>query len=440
MSGAPKDTSSLPRPSGRDGGSSNTPHTKPCFNTCIDYLKFRFDAGYDENFVFFAPILRILKVDLSNAQEEPGKNGYMKSRQIAIGTSLMYGGSITKTKEGLPTTLLELKGSGCRDFEDRIYSETVLSGTTLSREEILRKAWVDLITECLTKDGHCTRVDLPTDDMSGIVTSDEINAKIKKREYTTLMRHLDVTDANSVPENDVPENIMARLPGIPTVTDSKLSGYCALFGGRQTTQLCIYDKMAEQMAKGVDVFTDSWMRFEVRYYHHNAELEIVRLLEALKNGTESQHILGCLASSIEFKEPNQCANDHRSRAGTWAKWTQFLSGVEANEPFANLNPSLAVTTNAIWLVKEASKSLARICGTISKSPMEIMKLLVVDGASRFDKKDVIAINQRRRKLGLREFVSETEAAKAAFALPGMTNCNVSQEITDLFYPLEEEAE
>ena len=417
---------------GEAGGSSNTPHRKPCFNTCIDYLKFRFDEGFDKDIAFFGKLLELLKVDVSSAHEEPGKNGYMKSKLLAIGTSIMYGGTITNTNDGQATTLLELKGSGCRDFEDRVYTVMVFQGTTRSRDDILREAWASLIKQCLIMDGHCTRVDLPTDDMSGTITAANISEKVKKREYTTLMRHLEITDANSLPEDDIAENLKAKLPGIPTVIDSKLSGYCAIFGGRQTSQLCIYDKKAEQNAKGIDVIPESWMRFEVRYYHQNAEDEIDLLLKALEASTEAEHIVGCLAAAIEFKEPKKISDDHRSRAETWSKWTAFLQGVRANDPFAKLEPTLTIESNVSWLVKEASKALCRVCATISKSPLEIIKILLVEGSGRLDKKDLQVINQRRRHLGNKEFVSVDEAMRHLFALPGM-NINVSDELMELFY-------
>ena len=45
----------------------------------------------------------------------------MKKLDLGVGLSLWYGGSITKTSEGRLTTVLEMKGSACRDYEERLF-------------------------------------------------------------------------------------------------------------------------------------------------------------------------------------------------------------------------------------------------------------------------------------------------------------------------------
>lgn len=130
----------------------------------------------------------------------------------------MYGGKITKTKEGLNTILLEMKGSACRDFEERVLINTVyVNGEISDREEMNRKARIDLIEYCLKIGGICTRIDIPVDDFSGNITINEIKEKIKNREYITRMRHLEITDSGEgeIKNEQIEDEIKGSLIGIP---------------------------------------------------------------------------------------------------------------------------------------------------------------------------------------------------------------------------------
>jgi hypothetical protein len=412
-------------------GRSNTPSTQPLFNTCIDYFKMRFDASYEDRPSFFEKLLKVLLVDPSFFHEGPGINGYMKKLDMGVGLSLWYGGTITKNNLGQSTTVLEMKGSACRDYEEHVFSDAQYKDEFAKREDVLRQAWIELIDACLDLGGHCTRIDLPTDDMSGTLTSDEIKDKITKREYTTFIRRLDVTDASDIPLEEG-GNVEGDLVGIATTKMSKLSGYSATFGGRDTTQLCIYDKKAEQQMKGNFVSCKSWIRFEVRYYHKNAERELPRLYEALLASNESSHIAGALAATIQFKEPNEKDENHRHEAKGWGKWSAFLAGVQANEPFAALEPTLSIGTNAAWLVKEAAKVMVRIVSATGCSVDQLFKILVVEGVNRLDNKDLQAINQFRRAADKEPYRNLDDVQRAVLSLP-MMGIDVPKKLMQLFY-------
>ena len=52
------DSEEIPEAAGGCGGSSNTPHTELKINTCIDYLKIRFDVGFANNREFFTNLFK----------------------------------------------------------------------------------------------------------------------------------------------------------------------------------------------------------------------------------------------------------------------------------------------------------------------------------------------------------------------------------------------
>lgn len=417
-------------------GCSNTPQTER-FNTCIDYLKFRFEVGYGEKPDFFADLLTTLKVDLEDASEGPGINGYMKKLDLGVGLSLWYGGSITKTSEGRLTTVLEMKGSACRDYEERLFVLDMLGDNT-KRKEALREGWIALLNLCLEMRGKCTRIDLPTDDLSGTITAEEIKEKVKKREYTTAMRRKETTDALDVPSAYVPKE-GDELTGIATERDSKLSGYTATFGSRDHIQLCIYDKKAEQSLKGNFVSAKSWVRFETRFYHESAEAEIPYLLLALDKGEESEHIASCLAGSIEFKEPNGLDEHHRSEGKTWGKWAEFLKGVERFKPFASEEPVYSIETNARWLNKEAAKAMARVATALGVNVVELFSLIAYEGAKRLTKKDLLMVNQWRRRKGRAPLRSREEVVGLCSDLPGLDG-EIPPEVSELLFGRHQEDE
>lgn len=342
------------------GGSSNTPHTKPKINTCIDYLKIRFNVGYEKNPSFFEKLFKELGFNPDEFGREGVYNNYLHHLQMGVGATLAFGGTMTLTAKGEETTLLELKGQACRRFEERRW---------LLDENNYEKKWEDAITEywCslleLVKfemEGICTRVDLPTDCLDGFIKTDDIRQKIKNREYTTTMRSLQLTDEGDAPELTLKNGQSKSLMGVATIKDSALAGYTATFGTRKSVQLCIYDKAAEQWNQSGKPEHESWIRFEVRYYHSAADQEMIPLIQALQSGKIEKHILGCLATAIDFKEPNNKDESHRSEAKRWDKWDALLCGTPKGKAFAEIRGAYAIDKMMMmWLVREVSKPLAK---------------------------------------------------------------------------------
>ena len=185
------------RNGGEAGGVSNTPPKKyRARSTCIDYFTFRINHNYDKDKELFNNLFKILHIYLYETKTSKGRNNYATTMSLAPGVSLSYGGTLTRNKNGEETSVLELKGSGCREFEERYYALGP-DFKTKSKEDVIREGWIKLFEECIALDGVCTRIDLPTDDFSGLITIEEIKGKIQAREYTTRMRKLELTNSNN---------------------------------------------------------------------------------------------------------------------------------------------------------------------------------------------------------------------------------------------------
>ena len=408
-------------PSDSEGEAScNTPPSSR-YGTCIDYLKFTFPRGFGKDNSFFRPLMEKLAVDMTMVEGLRAMHGFTDVLRLAPGTNLAYGGTMTNRKTGESTTMLEMSGEGCREFEDRYFSRLFMADDSIDRTETVRKGWIELIELCLELAGECKRVDLPTDDFSGRITVDELKAKVAHHYYSTTLRALETTDGKE------------SLKDVKTVRDSKLSGYSATFGTRKSLQLCIYDKLSERLASGIDPRVDSWIRYEVRFYHERADVEIRELLKALKDGQESRHIVGALAAIIDFKEPTDASAKHRSDAKTWSKWEELVKDGSAFNGFAASPRVMSVESNASWLMKEGSKSFLRVLASLDgKDIATIGSALALKAIGKMTKADLQFINQYRKSLGHAEFGTLKELANYFFGLPDLV-VEFDSEVTKLLF-------
>ena len=391
--------------------------------TCIDYLKFTFPHGYLRERALFSSLFELMCVDESSSESLRSMHGFTDVMRIAPGTNVAFGGTMTNRKSGEETTMLEMSGEGCRDFEDRYFSRRFMEDDSIDRSETVRDGWISLIEKCLSMDGECKRVDVPTDDFSGGITVSEIKEKVANHHYSTELRALEVTDERGKEE----------LKDVKTVKDSKLSGYSATFGTRKSLQLCIYDKLAERMAAGIDPKVDSWIRFEVRFYHDRAGQEIQKLLKALKCKTESSHIVGCLSSIIDFKEESGMSERHRSKAETWSKWTELAKSGTGSIGFAVAPRVMSIESNASWLVREGGKSFLRILAALDGSDFATLgSALGLKAVNKLTKADLQNVNQYRKSVGQTEFGTLDDLKRYLLTIPDLV-VDFDEQITKLIF-------
>ncbi|MCQ2793405.1 MAG: replication initiation factor domain-containing protein [Bacilli bacterium] len=409
-----------------DAGVSNTPAHAPLkIFTTIDYLKFRFDLDNNESIAKLNPIYKILGVKIEDAQKKPGMNGYENTLKLAPGISLWYGGNATKNYLGQETCVLELKGEGCREFEIRYSVLHYSFEDQVEEAEKIRCAWVALIEECLHLDGKCTRFDIPTDDMEGIIKIDELKEKLTKGEYTTKMKHIEETSSYEDKSNmaDPIANRDYMLQDVVQVNDSKNKGYSFTIGTRNHVQLCIYDKKAEQNNKGDHLDVKSWIRYEVRFYHDNAENNILLLLIALEDNKMSSFIIGCLKSIFELKESVPKDARHKYRGKTWDKWNKLVSEGEKVNLFSSSKNMSSVEISARWLILSAAKSLTKVVVVLGPeiSFAEILTAFICKSLIKFNKGDLMEVNAYLRSKGKREFESVADVIRSFYIRPDFSS-------------------
>jgi len=471
------------------GGVSNTPHSDVCkgsitnvvsnrvgiVNTCVDYLKIRFDGSFEKGDPRWLKLWGILRVDPSLFVERSGASGYLHGFDIEEGLSWFWGGAFTKSAIGEETCLMELKGSGCRGFEARVIAEHPGESVSAKDYEIF-KAWDVFLKEIFALGGHCTRIDLPTDDFSGLVPFDGLKERIGKRAYLSSLRKFQ------------------EFPDFPQDFDSvevfrSNTGYTATFGSRESVQLCIYNKKAEREAKGFAVLIPSWIRYEVRYYHDSAvsalaafmasfddavgleakarrdhadcrlskrdlegkvrelvfqgESEADAWKEAMALRYSSQEmeafiqedvsdgmrrfsvsscgpagfIFGLLKGLFSPLEREVKAGS-RSRAEVWKPWLEWMRGFNSMRIFAGVRAEQTVSTNARWLDHDSSKCLGRVLASDPSKSLDIARFLFNSGVSRMDDRDLKIVNSARRARGLPIYESVNSMLSAVCAACG----------------------
>ena len=144
-------------------GVSNTPLVSTNLrNFCIDY----FSMVINENFSFDSETMKrlfsTLKIDKNKGTFVNCHSNYKNTICYEEFIYISYGGELTSTNEG-ETIHLELKGQGCRKFEE------------------LGGSWIELL-ECAHDFGKMKRIDLAYDDFTGFLNYDFLIKKTEKHE------------------------------------------------------------------------------------------------------------------------------------------------------------------------------------------------------------------------------------------------------------------
>lgn len=388
----------------------------PMFNCCIDYLKVTFVGEFfpeRHSIKNWHPLLEAYGVDPNEFSKEGGINNYQRGYAFSEFMHIAAGGNATKQGgTDNETFSVELKGQGCREFERRIRQ----ANAEKSKEEIseaVRLGWKHLLNTIAEFGGKCTRIDLPTDDLSGFIPFDEMRYKLENRIYVATMRSF-------VPDDDLDEAAEAEVDSkfpflneeafMPRRTRSKKGGYTATLGGRSNLQLVIYNKAVERMRNTLGIVNvPSWIRYECRFYHENAEEIFAQLVASFDDPDPcafNKFCVGCLAGMIEFKERK---TQKMSHTPTWKRWEEFLDHVKEVPSLSQHRVESTVQSNALWLSADASKSLARICYCYPELTLDLFYALLKDGISKFEKKDLFKINNHRLAEGLPEYGSLKDA-------------------------------
>ena len=269
----------------------------------IDYLSVTFPLIVEADDNELAIVMETVKM-ISNYLNinfiETKREEYATLRykyQYTLGDSITLRLSGPENDTGYRTCHLELKGEGCRDFERRNQDKT----------------WHEFFMFLLRLNGDFKRIDIAIDDYSGEeITLKELYRKIKNNLYTSSFK------------------IPARPIGFID------SGFSLTFGSTKSpTQLCIYDKKAEQLQKRKQITEDYWVRYELRFRMERANAVVYSLLTEYSDTSEELYGFNMrlfafeqLYGALDIKEDNNYGRTDQTKIETDKSWISFLGGVE----------------------------------------------------------------------------------------------------------------
>ena len=248
----------------------------------------------DDEYKIIDDILMIIIEFLGLTKEEIVKQDFVQNRfnyQYKLGQFIILRLIGPELKSGHKSCSIEFKGDGCREFE------------ALSP----KKTWIDFLVFFVIKlNASPSRIDLAIDDYEGkYITMDNIKRKLDGKQFTSSFKDKDYT-----------------------IHGSDKKGFSIQFGSRTSTQmLVIYEKLKEQITKGIDCFQTYWLRFEMRYYKEKAHNVCMCLID---NGMEGfrNYVFGLLYQMIDLKEETNYGDENLHKAGTYLSWKQFLEEAE----------------------------------------------------------------------------------------------------------------
>ena len=388
--------------------------------TCIDYIKIRFTGEFKPKNHPDWPYIEVfqaLLLDPEDFEARHGLSGYRHGFQYSEFTNVYAGGNATKTAGDLETWILEMTGQGCREFEDRVLDQMPADHfrdpkeTAKIEKAALHEGWRKFLKAIIACGGIATRIDIPTDDTSGIIPLEELKVKIAQHAFVSSMRSLKIDTSSDHPE-EVPANEFDAPAHYQT---SNKGGWTATLGTRESFQICIYNKKAEVEKHHPDWFvgSESWVRYEVRFYKKQARNCLYQLHEAYEKGPEAVHrfIVGCLATLLEIKEKAVSSN-HMSRIPTWSKWQKFIACASEVKLEPPVGQETTLKTNALWLKDDGSRCIFRLSVAHPNKLRSIFLYLIIHGMTSCDKTDLFKVNNYLKAAGLKPYEDEAEMIRS----------------------------
>lgn len=365
-------------------GLSNTPcitYLLDKLNVCIDWLKVRIPVRFSPNDDVVKKLFDVFRL---KADEFDGKDvSEGRGRRVYDeGTTCIDATPLNEQQAGFPYFYLDMSGRGCRSFE--------LRGGN----------WLELFnTIALIPDYHVSRIDVAIDDFSGLITPEKLKYRIFRKLYVTKLRTYKVM-----------HNGDRCLTEEPEIIDSQDSGFTATFGGRQSKQLCMYNKKAERAAANYDVIVDSWMRYEARFMHSSGNNAFQEIHTGLMNDSIQSVISGMVRGLVEFKENNNFDDNNSYKASIWSLWEQVLQSASKITVKNQAKHELSMAMKASWLAGSAGPTLGQVALVDPGNFMNFIGKVVSGVPERLTHKQVQVVNKMRAELGLSCYTLE-EAQK-----------------------------
>ncbi|MGM9971491.1 MAG: replication initiation factor domain-containing protein [Anaeroplasmataceae bacterium] len=288
---------------------NEAPPSKTGRHVIIDYFRATFELlvvdSNDEEIVVrekvfeIAEFLGVQKGEVCERTFRRDKYKYM----FDLGPEMEIGMIGPKSRDGIPTCSIHLRGKGCREYEARNPNKT----------------WKHFFEFMLVDNAmKPSRIDVSIDDYEGKdVTIPWLLEKLNKKQFTSCFKHK-----------------YHKIHGCDE------EGFSIELGSRTSTcQLVIYDKLKEQKKKNKEVNQDYWVRYEMRFFHEKATKVAHEILASFganrdQNGDIDEatgflkYVNSLLLGVLDIKEDNNYDVAHQCDVKTDSKWNEFLYSPE----------------------------------------------------------------------------------------------------------------
>jgi len=231
---------------------------------------------------------------LNYQKKDVYKEPYAQNRfkyQYTIGDSITLRLIGPELKSGYASCMIELKGEGCREFENNNPEKT----------------WIDfLVFFVIRLNASPTRIDLAIDDYEGsIINFKWLKENLDRGQFLTTFKNKRYT-----------------------IHGNQVDGFSLQLGSRTSVQeLVIYEKNKEQRKKGIECNQEYWLRFEMRFRQikaYDIAMNIINLSSI--NGFKT-FAYERLFEMLDFKVKNNYNEHNQRKAQTDPNWLKFLGEV-----------------------------------------------------------------------------------------------------------------
>lgn len=339
----------------------NFQNFKPGVYCLIDYFKVSFNnCDWFPNSDLVKELLNILKVDYQDFDFFGGTRNYKRRLSYGEGFDILADPDESAKRPGVDNYfILELKGSGCRHFEERGCS------------------WQELFDFCYMFDARIHRIDVAVDDMKGYLDLEGLKSRLSSKWYVT----------DSFRESSFKQEYSEGLEGFDYSIEDKIdvyekyAGWSATLGSKQAIQLQFYDKHAEREARNISLLVNHWIRCEMRFYDYKAANVFPILQNAIDNDMFCTVAMALLNRIITIKDDcTKFDSLHFYRAETWPAWSNFMNQVPYDDYFKVagkkrvFTPETLVSSRMKWAEKSWKNTLIMLLSALGLK--DFMNLLL----------------------------------------------------------------
>lgn len=280
----------------------------------IDYIRIRFPT-IDAKFV----VNNILKLKFEYMIHED-YGFYSYSEHYVIGNIF-----VLVSQDIEKGVLIELKGQGCRQFENFLLAQ--------------HRSWYDFLLDALLAGGVMKRIDLAINDMTGILDIKELTDKCNNEECISVFR-----------------SFKSYRSGELVRKNEKIGMGNTLYIGSLKSEVyfCIYEKDYEQYIK-LDIPIDEAKiknRFEIRLKNERAYHAVVDLLA---NRDVEKTAFSIINRYIRFVDKD--SNKSRCEWKINEHWSYFIGGDRAKLKLTTNPEPYNIQNTLNWLSRQVAPTL-----------------------------------------------------------------------------------